>query len=238
MSQPSAFSLSFNFSKAIKNANLTEAKQIFVKMREQETDSDTDKYIINYANTVLKIWDGNISGAVSGYYQRSTSPLILIGALQEYFSNAHQHLGVKDATRLHNELKELSNFFYKRNYDGKPTNHYLDLVLSSVNGCWELKYFQDNQYLYRYHGESNQGLNDERPNFFISELFNTKEEARNKLAIDKDWNDMNYISVYQVRAPFFLLSGIINKSGNLTGGATQYLVPRASMPTIISTNIM
>jgi hypothetical protein len=83
--------------------------------------------------------------------------------------------------------------------------------------------------------ESNQNLNYDRSNFFISKLFITKEEARNKLAINNDWNDMSRVSVYQVQAPFFVLSGIIDKYEKFDGGATQYLVSRASVPSIIST---
>lgn len=231
--QPSAFTLSYKFSRAERSGNLDEAKEIFARMQ-KGVSSDADRYMINYAETVLQIWNGNIAGAIDHYVPVSTSPLTIIGAMQRYFRSNRQHLNTQDSARHLLELDEFKQFFFRKSYSNKVFNHYQELIFASENGLWKLEYFKDDQYFYRYHDENNRDLNSERPSFFVRGQFETIEEARSKLAIDKTWSDMSQISIYHVKAPFFALRGQTSKSELFAGGAIQHLISKASLVSLIA----
>jgi len=228
----SAFVLSFSFSRAIESEDIKEAKEILTRMQNAEVKgSDSDRIMIHNCETNLKIWDGRVGEAVNNYIQVSTSPLTIIGMLKRYYGSkiSLSHF-VDERHKL--EVEEFRQFFYRKSYADKPSNHYLDLVLSAENDLWELAYFTDDQYFYRYHSLLDDNLNNERPNFFAPMLFSVAE-ARNKLAI-KNWNQMNYVTMYQVRGPFFALRGKITKD-NLEGGALQYLISNHSNASKVQT---
>jgi len=190
------------------------------------------------------------------------SPLTLIGMLERYFSaistdselavhfnNLMVQSNITDETKftgqlinLYDQLQELGNLFYRRDYINRPSNFYLDLIVSSENGLWNLEYFTENRCFYKYDVDiDNNIVPNDIPYIFNEELVCSKNmaeerftnkiiygERSSKNSSVRQFGNVSYVSLYRVVGPFFALSGITKDK------VVQYMIPTSASVNRIS----
>jgi hypothetical protein len=152
---------------------------------------------------------GKIAEALQIYLRLEVmpGPIPMLGLLQKYYEFTDEKLHV-------NILRLIRALISSGKVNVQALNSFSDSAA-------QVEYFPEDVVAYRYHDGKPAG----EILYLSPDVYDTIQNARNKLAIKEEWNRMIYVDTYNVYGPFFALVGSAQWQDTLPGGGVQYLIP-------------